>query len=138
MQQQEASTKNGLGESQPNNLPVTKQLTGCPAEEDLAAWFEQRERRAESAFADHIRKCPRCANIIEQAASQESGAGNEEGFEDHDLLALQPGLRIPPPTESKKPQAAFIKSKTSKSKTPAAKIPATIWELLTGKPARKP
>ncbi len=100
---------------------------GCPSVEDLMAWSERREQRDRLAFSEHLQKCPRCAHLLEQAIA----SGIDAGIEDQDLLTIQPDLRLPALSADKEPRA----DTAAKNKNPAAKVPATTWELLTGRPA---
>lgn len=100
----------------------------CPPIEELLAWVEHHTPSASPEFGQHLQNCPRCAHLIELAASAETGSGIDAGFEDQDLLAIQPSLRTPAP-----PAAKARVSTSAKNKTP--KVPGTTWELLTGRPA---
>src|SRR5262245_21611730 len=84
----------------------TATTASCPPVEELMTWLERDEQQPEHAIAKHLKKCPRCAHLLELAAGHKSGIGIDEGIEDQDLLSLQPGLRTPALPANKKPAAS--------------------------------
>jgi len=114
------------------SLPSTTIPSACPSVEDIFAWLENQDQMVEPAWVAHVRKCPRCGNLLEAAAAQNSDAGMDVGFADQDLLSLQPGLHLP----TAPVDAAAQGSASGKVKPSAAKVPATTWELLSGRPQR--
>jgi hypothetical protein len=118
--------------TRPDSSSPTPTAASCPPEEELMAWLKRHKQEEDHTFSEHLQKCPRCAHFVELAAAHESGSGIDEGFEDQDLLAIQPGLRTPVLPGNDTPKA----SSSPKSKIATAKVPATTWELLTGRAER--
>lgn len=127
-----SASEDSAAGTRPDPSPLSPMASCCPPEEELMAWLKRHNQEAEHTFSEHLQKCPRCAHFVELAAVHESGTGIDEGFEDQDLLAIQPGLRTPVPPGNNKPKA----SSSPKSKIATAKVPATTWELLTGRTER--